>query len=647
MCGFAGVLSSASRPGSVDERRDVVARMGATLVHRGPDDDGVWVDTETGVGLAHRRLSIIDLSEAGRQPMSSACGRFVIVYNGEIYNFLELRPELESAGYAFRGHSDTEVLLAALAQWGIDRTLARINGMFAFALWDRHERKLHLARDRMGKKPLYYGWAGDDFVFGSELKALRAHPGFAAEVDPSALTLFLRYAYVPAPYSIYRNTYKLPQGSVLTLDAEAAARGPASFTPGERVSVYWSAIDRAERIAGEPFDASDAEVADSLDELLRDAVACRLIADVPLGAFLSGGIDSSIVVALMQVQSTRPVRTFTIGFHHEHNEAEHAGAVARHLGTDHCELYVEGEDTLGVIDVLPTVFDEPFADASQIPTLIISRLARQHVTVALSGDGGDELFFGYRRYFRGRKIWPVVRRLPGGVRRTLASIARRAGASEPGEGKLHNLSADLEATTLNAMFRNRVSRWKDPAALVVDGSEPPSAFDAVFDRLARSEAAADAERWMMLVDLATYLTDDILVKVDRASMAASLEVRAPLLDYRVVEMASRLPTHLKFRDGAGKWILRQVLARYVPPALTERPKTGFGAPIRQWLRGALREWGEDLLAADRLKREGFFRQDAIRAMWSENMSGRRKWHNHLWPVLMFQAWLERQRLLAA
>jgi asparagine synthase (glutamine-hydrolysing) len=388
---------------------------------------------------------------------------------------------------------------------------------------------------------------------------------------------------------------------------------------------------------------SDEQATDALDALLSDAVASRMISDVPLGAFLSGGIDSSTVVALMQAQSSRPVRTFSIGFHHEHNEAEHAQAVARHLGTDHTELYVEGEDTLEVVDVLPIVFDEPFADASQIPTLIISRLAREHVTVALSGDGGDELFFGYRRYFRGRKICPALQSSPAVLRRRLAAVVRRAGASEPGEGKLHGLVADLEATNHGAMFLNRVSRWKNPSALVVGGNEPPSAFDRVFEILSGRGDLLGSDRSMMLVDLSTYLTDDILVKVDRTSMAASLEVRAPLLDYRVVEMASRLPMELKFRDGKGKWILRQVLARHVPTELTDRPKLGFGAPIRQWLRGALREWGEELLAADRLEREGYFHSDAIRSMWQENLSGRRKWHNHLWPVLMFQAWLEHQR----
>jgi asparagine synthase (glutamine-hydrolysing) len=634
MCGVAGVLHgpSALEPAA---GADLARRMGATLAHRGPDDEGVWVDPSGGVSLGHRRLAIIDLSSAGHQPMLSADGRWALSFNGEIYNFRELRRELAAADHAFRGSSDTEVLLAAIERWGVERALARIHGMFAFAAWDRRERRLTLARDRLGKKPMYWGRAGDDVVFGSELKALRLHPRFPRDVDPGALTLFLRYRYVPAPFTIYRETFKLPPGTSITFDRSAAD----SPIVAPRPVPYWSARAVAEAGGRDPFRGTDADAVIELESVLREAVATRLIADVPIGAFLSGGIDSSTVVALMQAVADRPVKTYSIGFDFSRGEAVHAAAVARHLGTDHTEIVVRGEDTLAVVDRLPDLFDEPFADSSQVLTAIICSMARRHVTVALSGDGGDELFCGYGRYDRGRRIWNAERHVPRALRRALALGVRVAARGAPGEGKLHSAAVDLAAATRDDIYLNRVSCWTDPAAVVVGGREPRTPLDDLV-----AEADLDGlEQRMMLFDLATYLPDDILVKVDRCGMAAGLELRAPLLDHRVVELALRLPLALKLRDGRTKWVLRQVLARHVPPELTERPKSGFGAPIRKWLSGPLREWSEALLDSARLEREGYLRPARIRTMWDEHVGGIRRWHNHLWPVLMFQAWLERER----
>jgi asparagine synthase (glutamine-hydrolysing) len=621
--------------------------MAEQMAHRGPDDAVEWVDASSGLALGFRRLAIVDLSPAGRQPMHSASGRYVIIFNGEVYNFRAVRAELEGRGHRFRGGSDTEVLLTAIEVWGLADAIRRFVGMFAFALWDRQERSLHLVRDRLGIKPLYYGWGDGTFLFGSELKALAAHPAFRPQIDRDALALFMRHGYVPAPYAIYRGVWKLPPGSILTL----RSRDDRDALPAP----FWSAREVVEDAVAEPFSGSEQEATSQLDELLREAVALRMIADVPLGAFLSGGIDSSTVVALMQAQSGQPVKTFTIGFHEgEYDEARHAAAVARHLGTDHTELTVTPEEARTVIPLLPTMFDEPFADSSQIPTYLVSQLARRHVTVSLSGDGGDELFGGYNRYFWGRSIWRRIGWAPLAVRalstRALTALspadwdrqfARLAPLLPPSlrqrtaGDKLHKLAGVLEVDSPEQLYWGLVSQWKE-TDLVIDGREPPTALT---DR-ARWAALPDFTQRMMFLDLISYLPDDILAKVDRASMAVSLEARVPLLDHRVVAFAASLPLSLKIRDGQGKWLLRQVLYRYVPRELIERPKMGFGVPIDSWLRGPLREWAEELLDERRLRDEGFFQPQPIRLKWQEHLSGERNWQYQLWNVLQFQAWLE-------
>jgi asparagine synthase (glutamine-hydrolysing) len=646
MCGICGFLVGARKLNDAESR---IRQMIAALAHRGPDDSGIWIESSAAVGLGHRRLAVIDLSPEGRQPMVSESGRYVITFNGEIYNFRELRAELEPSGHAFRGHSDTEVGLAAIEQWGLEGAIKRFIGMFALALWDRSEQQLHLARDRLGEKPLYYGWVSDTFLFGSELKALRAYPGWHAEVDRNALALYVRHNCIPAPHSIYKGIRKLLPGTVLTVKPDLAASNAAAPAP------YWSAREAVENGTANEFAESTADAADQLEGLLRQVVLQKMVADVPLGAFLSGGVDSSTVVALMQAQSNRPVRTFTIGFHEaEYNEAEAAKAVAQHLGTDHTELYVTPAEAMDVIPSLPELYDEPFADSSQIPTYLVSKLTRQHVTVSLSGDGGDELFGGYNRYFLGRRLWNTVGWVPKGLRqlgakalvsispqhwngaaRRLPSLASRV--TNPGD-KAHKLAAIFGVESPEVMYHGLVSHWESPAAVVIGGTEP---YTVLTDRSQWADLADFTER-MMYLDLVTYLPDDILVKVDRASMAVSLEARVPLLDHRVVEFAWRLPLSLKIRNGQGKWLLRQVLYKYVPRELIERPKMGFGVPIDHWLRGPLRNWAEALLAEDRLKREGYFNPHPIRQKWLEHLSGRRNWQYHLWDILMFQAWLEAQ-----
>jgi asparagine synthase (glutamine-hydrolysing) len=650
MCGVAGFW----QPGgfaSPDAQAMAVA-MAQRVSHRGPDDAGVWGDGEAGIALAHRRLAILDLSPAGRQPMLSAGGRYVVVFNGEIYNHLALRRKLETNAH-WRGHSDTETLLAGFEAWGVEATLKQAVGMFAFALWDRGERALYLARDRMGEKPLYHGWQNGVFLFGSELKALKGYPSFKAEIDRGALALLLRHNYIPAPYSIYKDIRKLPPGTLLKLkvgDGQLAQGSLPDPVP------YWSLSAVAEAGQREPFPGGDAEAISALEARLKESVGLQMVADVPLGAFLSGGVDSSTVVALMQAQSSRPVRTFTIGFNEAgYNEAEHAKAVARHLGTDHTELYVTPREAMDVIPRMPALYDEPFSDPSQIPTFLISQLARQHVTVSLSGDAGDELFWGYDRYFLAAKLWYRLRLLPKPARSALADVLTRLSPgswdavfgsfsrlipaawsyTNPGD-KLHKLAEILAARTPDEIYLGLLSHWKRPETVVVGGTEPPTALT----EHARRSILPDFESRMMYLDALSYLPDDILVKVDRAAMGVSLETRVPLLDHRVVEFAWRLPLSMKIRDGQGKWILRQVLYRHVPKALIERPKMGFGVPIDSWLRGPLRDWAESLLDESRIEREGFFRPGPIRRKWAEHLSGIRNWQYYLWDVLMFQAWLE-------
>lgn len=645
MCGITGLLSL---PGAA-QLEATALHMADAIRHRGPDDGGVWVDGEAGIALAHRRLSIVDLSEAGHQPMLSSSGRYVLAYNGEIYNHLALRRQLEAEARApnWRGHSDTETLLACVEAWGIERTLQHSVGMFAFALWDRQERSLTLARDRAGEKPLYYGWQGNTFLFGSELKALQAHPAFNAAVDRGALSLLLRHNCVPAPYSIWQGIHKLPPGSWLHLG------------PGQRdvaPQAYWSLADVAERGVAEPFGGSDVEAVDELGRLLGAAVAGQQVADVPLGALLSGGIDSSLITALMQAQSGRPVRTFTIGFDEKaYDEATHARAVARHLGTEHTEMRLSANDALGLIPSLPSMYDEPFADSSQLPTHLVMKLARQHVTVALSGDAGDEFFGGYNRYFMAPAAWKRIGWMPSGLRRVLGSammampadalnrlagpVARRMGIAQPGD-KAHKLGRRLSHVhDMDDFFVSLVSEWEDASGLVVGGGAPANLLD---DRN-RWPKLRDPVARMMALDAMTYLPDDILAKVDRASMAVSLETRAPFLDRDVMEFAWRLPMAMKLRDGRGKWILRQLLDRHVPRDLIERPKMGFGIPLDQWLRGPLRDWAEALLTEDRLQREGYFDPKPIRLAWHRHQRGEASLGYRLWSVLMFQSWLEHQK----
>lgn len=638
MCGLAGLLRPVPDAGA--ERLAALARaMGDRLSHRGPDDSGVWVDAESGIALAHRRLSILDLSPLGHQPMASADGRYVVAYNGEIYNFAALREALVARGHAFRGHSDTEVLLAAMVEWGVEDAIARCNGMFAIALWDRQERRLWLARDRVGKKPLYYGWAGDTLVFGSELKALWQHPQFDNPVDRNALALLLRLDYIPAPHAIHVDTFKLLPGALLCVDAAGVARGARAHVPERDQHRYWDARARMAAAIARPFRGDAREAEQRLDVLLRESVGLRMVADVPVGVFLSGGTDSSVVTALMQAQSDKPVHSFTIGFEgSHHDEAPLAREVAQHLGTDHTELYVSGADALAVVPQLPSMFDEPFADASQVPTALVARLARSRVTVALSGDGGDELFFGYKRYERALRNWRWQRRVPGFLRRLLARSAGAAGEASR-TGGLAALAAEVGARGIGDVYRQRISRWRDPQA-AVPGAVLPATFYDRPDPLQGAGTPADA---MMLADFSVYLPDDLLCKVDRTSMAVSLEARAPLLDWQVAEFAWSLPLEFKRHASGNKYLLKRVLRRYLPHSMVDRGKRGFGAPVTAWLRGDLSEWAEALLAPQRLAGDGYFDAALVRDLWRQFQGGERKWHTHLWNVLMFQAWHEHWR----
>jgi asparagine synthase (glutamine-hydrolysing) len=632
VCGITGFVSA---PASADELTRVVRGMCDALVHRGPDDAGEWADDGAGVAIGFRRLAIIDLSPAGHQPMISASGRYVATLNGEIYNFEEMRGELRARGVApeFRGHSDTEVMLAAFDAWGVEAAVARFNGMYAIAVWDRETRRLHLVRDRMGVKPLYYGFVGRTFVYGSELKALRRHPGFDARIDRDALRLYLRFMYVPAPFSIYEGIAKLMPGTILTLD-------PA--TGETRTTVYWSARDAALDGARHRFGGSEEDASLELEALLRDAIKIRMVADVPLGVFLSGGVDSSLVTALMQAQSETPVKSFSIGFADAaYNEAPFAAAVARHLGTEHTELMMHERDALDLIPRLGTMYDEPFADSSQIPTHLVSALARRHVTVSLSGDGGDELFGGYTRYFVGQRLFRGLTKVPRRARpllgRALTSFSPRAWdrlRRRLGE-RVHKVARVLKGGDVDAMYFELVSHWPD---IVRAQGEGRGAQAPVEDRSQWPTLADPVER-MMYFDQISYLPDDILAKVDRASMAVSLESREPLLDYRLVEFAWRLPLSMKVRGGKGKRVLRRVLYRYVPESLIERPKMGFGIPLDAWLRGPLRAWAESLLDPAAIAKHDLLDPAPIRAKWQEHLSGRADWAYYLWAVLMLQVWL--------
>ena len=639
MCGICGLLHT-KRDAPAEQLGAIVDAMAGTLDHRGPDDAGRWVDAAAGLAFGHRRLSIIDLSATGHQPMTSACGRYVIAYNGEIYNFREVRQILEQRGQRFRGHSDTEVLLAATTEWGIEQTLPRLHGMFAFALWDREARRLILARDRVGKKPLYYGWCGQTFLFASELKALHRHPAFDGAIDRDALGLLVQLGWVPGPYSIYRGIRKLPPGAILSVDADGGPREPA-------IETFWSAKAAAKSGDRAPFSGSFDEAVGALDTLLDAAVRARMIADVPLGALLSGGVNSSAVVALMQAASAMPVRTFSIGFREpKHDEAPFARAIAAHLGTDHTELYVGPEDSLALVPGLPEMYDEPFADPSQIPTALVCRLARKDVTVALSGDGGDELFAGYQRYRRTLDLWRRLRPWPAQGRRAVEELA---GALDERLGgpkwlrKLARRSAGIGAADALDAFVDERTRIGQPARLVCGARGVPHL-------LAERQSWPDLReplQAMMYLDFAGYLPDDCLVKVDRASMAASLEVRCPLLDHRVVEFAWSLPLSYRVDDGGAKRVLKSVLERYLPRTLFERPKRGFGVPLGAWLRGPLRDWAETLLEQRRMAQEGYLQPAAVRGLWQQHLSGQRDCPELLWHLLMFQVWHEHWRSASA
>jgi asparagine synthase (glutamine-hydrolysing) len=643
MCGIAGIWDRRrkSEPAAVTA---LAQAMADTLRHRGPDEGDVFADADAWLALGHRRLSIVELSPAGSQPMISSCGRFVISYNGEVYNAAELRPELEAAGRRFRGHCDTEVIVEGAAVWGVEATVRRLIGMFAIALWDRRERMLYLVRDRLGIKPLYWADFDGRILFGSELKALRADRGWTPTLDCDSLAAYLRFAYVPAPCTIYRGVRKLPAGTILTV----RERGAPEIVP------FWSLADVASSGRSAPLDLSEEEATTRLDVLLRDAIGRRMVADVPLGAFLSGGIDSSTVVALMQAQSLRPVRSFSIGFREPgFDEAPHAAEVARHLGTDHTELYISPDHALSVIPNLATIYDEPFADSSQIPTFLVSEMTRRHVTVALSGDGGDELFGGYTRYFHGRALWRMIRRVPrrarglaaAGLQAVSPSAWSGLGAVIPESmrpahfgAKMRKLAGVLASEPeAGLLYRQLVSQWADPEIIVIGGIEPEGPLD---DRHVR-EMVPDFIEQMQYLDTVMYLPDDILTKVDRASMAVSLEARVPLLDHRVVAFSWMLPSAMKGADGVGKRVLRRVLNRYVPRELIERPKMGFTVPIEDWLRGPLRPWADPLLGEQRLAAEGIFHPEPIVKRWREHLAGSHDWHDSLWAVLMFQAWKDR------
>jgi asparagine synthase (glutamine-hydrolysing) len=694
MCGITGFWRNIQGGQDQNGLHFIATTMANTLTHRGPNDVGVWTDSSIGLAFGHRRLSVVDLSPAGHQPMVSRSGRYVLVFNGEIYNHLILRGDLEKLKHLneskagilhgqlksalgqnyedqfWHGHSDTETLLAGFEAWGVEQTLCKTIGMFAIAVWDKQDQSLSLARDRMGEKPLYYGWVNGTFIFGSEIKALKAYPGFHNPVCRQALTQYLRFMYVPAPRSIYQGIYKLEPGCILKIEKD-----PPSFAPNQplrpetennnshgnlNIHRWWSLAEVAAS-GSQKLVKGESQALGELESLLREAVNLQTLSDVPLGAFLSGGVDSSTIVALMQQQSSRPVKTFTIGFSEtDYDESSYARAVAKHLGTDHHELNINAQMAQAIIPSLPEMYDEPFADSSQIPTHLVSKLARENVTVALSGDAGDELFGGYNRYLIAPPLWKKLSLLPFAGRkilgRGLASVPEsvlstagskllngRNGVVRLGE-KVHNMAERLRCVqNFDDLSLSLLSNWSNPSELVIDElgesvNEPPSLLSDPLPWLKMDQSLA-----MMYRDSMTYLPDDILCKVDRAAMACSLETRVPFLDHRVVELAWQMPTHMKVRGNVGKWALREVLYKYVPKELVERPKAGFAIPIGQWLRGPLRDWAECLITENRLRSEGFLQPEPIRRVWAEHLGGMRDHTSKLWAILMFQAWLEKNQ----
>lgn len=656
MCGFCGFLTSDLLSSSFQGAEKELITMMDTIRYRGPDDRGQWLDEQARLAFGHQRLSIQDISAAGHQPMYSASERYTIIFNGEIYNFPAIRAEVEQNNptQAWRGHSDTEVMLAAFELWGVKETLTRMVGMFAFALYDRQQKTLFLARDRMGEKPLYYGWQKGSFLFGSELKALRAHSDWQGEIHRDVIAAYLRHNNTPQTTTIYQGIYKLMPGSFIQIKLDGKQNTPSYQPPLQR---YWSIKEAASTGAtANPFTGTAEEAVTELDQLLRTSIQGQMISDVPLGAFLSGGIDSSTVVALMQDMSQGNTKTFSIGFEEaEFNEANHAQAVAKHLGTDHTEMYVSPQQARDVIPRIPTLFDEPFADPSQIPTFLVSELAKQQVTVSLSGDGGDELFCGYSRYQNAVNMWGKIASIPLPLRKLMSQALhlapvkmldfllkglnpalKAAGRSPIAEGQLKNAATFLQCQNVDQAYHYVASVWKNPDAIVKNATPLPSLF--LQENQVQSEFDPDPRRNFMYLDQETYLPDDILVKVDRCAMAVSLEGRIPLLDHRIVEFAWRLPTAIKMHQGQQKWPLRQILYQHVPAKLIDRPKMGFGVPIDSWLRGPLRDWGEDLLNEDTLRRQGFFHPQPIRKKWQEHMTGKMDWSFYLWHVLMFQQW---------
>ena len=656
MCGITGIFGNLRK----EEFDSSIHEMSATLNHRGPDDAGTWINEENGVAFGHQRLSIMDLSLAGHQPMASPCGRFNIVFNGEIYNHLQLRDKLNTSAnkQSWKGHSDTETLVTAFSQWGIEKTLQQLVGMFAIAVWDFKEKRLFLIRDRFGEKPLYYGWSNGVFLFGSELKALQKYKRFSNQIDRGALSLYMKYMYVPTPYSIFRDIYKLEPGCILQIDKGTKPPTLPLFAPfrdqGINIAQWYSISNMAQ--AGQKNLITDQnDAVDLIEKTLLESVRSQLISDVPLGAFLSGGIDSSVITALMQKVCKDPVKTFTIGFEESSfNEAIYAKEVSRHLGTEHHELYVTSSDAFKVIPHLPTLYDEPFADSSQIPTYLVSKLARESVTVSLSGDAGDELFGGYSRYLWGSRVWNKVRWMPLIVRQTLGVAINKIsvntwdsiGNSLPNSSrvslmgdKAHRMAHRLKnVKSLDDVYHSLVTEGYKEDGLVVNDK---AALITKLDNNDIVSGIVDSEHRMMLLDSLTYLPDDILTKVDRAAMGVSLETRIPFLDYRVAELAWRLPLDTKINNGETKWPIRQVLYKYVPKELIERPKAGFAIPVGQWIRGPLREWAADLLNEERIRREGYFNPELVQQLWQQHLSGKYDWTPRLWAILMFQAWLDK------
>ena len=628
MCGISGFIDLKGNIAK-EQLEKIIISMNDKVVHRGPDSSGTWVDTDNSLALGHRRLSIIDLSDTGHQPMVSPSGRYIITYNGEIYNFQIIKTQLLSKKYKFKGTSDTEVLLGAIDCWGLKKALGKIDGMFAFALWDKKEKTLFLARDRIGKKPLYYGIYDNIFFFSSELKSIRAHPQFTPTIDREAVSAYLRHNYIPSPFSIYKGIKKLEQASYL------------SFSPANngniKIENYWDIKKIAEEGCANPFTLDHRQILEGLDKKINKSVSERMMSDVPIGSFLSGGIDSSLVTAVMQKNSNKPIKTFCVGFGEgEFNEAKSAKAIAKYLGTDHTELYLSPQEALNVIPEMAHIYDEPFADPSQIPTLLISRLAKKHVTVALSGDGGDELFAGYSRYNLANNIAKICLALPLSLRKAVIKVSH----SLPVHGRFYKLLELFDAKDQDDLYFKLMSFWKEPSNVVINGYESES----VFNKMSGKVDLSNFYNKMMYIDMVSYLPDDILTKVDRASMANSLECRCPLLDYQLIEYAWRIPLSLKMDGGKGKYILRSLLEEYIPKELFDRPKQGFGIPHHQWLRNELKEWAGDLLNENRLKQDGIFRADLVQKRWEEHLSGKFDWGYHIWSILMFQSWYDAQRL---